>query len=207
MNMLIYDFAEYVIGFHQGKSFSVSPMKLQKLLYYLKVWSLVDGQPLFNESFEKWEYGPVNRAIYNKYKHLGSQPIPQENKQHISIETDKRILTDFILDCYAPINAISLSMLTHNEPPWKDTLKDAIIKDESILAFYSKQPFAGNFPLDIEHKPFYPVMTDLNYAFLTDMSKSTAKKLMVYPSFKEYKERIAAIQSDKEILTNKILAI
>ncbi|MFH1214675.1 MAG: type II toxin-antitoxin system antitoxin SocA domain-containing protein, partial [Candidatus Neomarinimicrobiota bacterium] len=175
--MSIQDFAEYVIEYHKGKSFGVSPMKLQKILYYLKVWSLVDGHPLFRESFEKWEYGPVNRAIYHHYQKYGRNPIQPEAGKPVSIDHDKKILADFILDCYAPINAISLSMLTHNEAPWKDTVKDAVITDESIMVFYNKQPFAKNFPLDFSNKPFYPVMTDLNYAFLTDMSKPMARKL------------------------------
>ncbi|MBD5559274.1 MAG: DUF4065 domain-containing protein [Clostridia bacterium] len=42
------------------KTGPITTMKLQKLLYYAQVWSLVwDENELFPEKFEAWANGPV----------------------------------------------------------------------------------------------------------------------------------------------------
>ena len=35
---------------------SLTHLKLQKLLFYTYVWSLVDGKPLVKNAFKKWKY-------------------------------------------------------------------------------------------------------------------------------------------------------
>ena len=61
----IRDAAKYLISLSYGdECYSLTPLKLQKILYYAQGWSYVwDGVPLFEEEFEAWQYGPVNRQI------------------------------------------------------------------------------------------------------------------------------------------------
>jgi len=44
-------------------------MKLQKLVYYCQVWSIVwDGKSLYKENIEAWINGHVVRELYEKHK-------------------------------------------------------------------------------------------------------------------------------------------
>lgn len=54
----------------------VSPMKLQKLLYFTyQTYLKRTGQLLFSERFEAWPYGPVLPSIYDEFKSFHGDPI------------------------------------------------------------------------------------------------------------------------------------
>src|SRR5690606_28223588 len=47
---------------------SMTPLKLQKLVYYAQAWHLAFyGTKLFNEEFQAWVHGPVNYELWQKY--------------------------------------------------------------------------------------------------------------------------------------------
>ncbi len=191
----ISDLADYVISYHTQKKKEITQLKLQKLLYYLKVWGLVSGEMYTDAQFLKWEYGPVNREIWMLYKDYGKKPIPSIHHQS-SIPSKLTKFLDFVLDCYSPINTFSLSALTHSEEPWKVTKKDDVISEQNIFNYYSNIAFAKNFPIDVNNKPFYPVQTDFDYSFIADMNNQTKKQVESYPSFNYYLESIKSnIQS------------
>lgn len=183
--MNIYDYSCYTLSNFSESSQGITPLKLQKLLYYLKVWSLVANKNIIPEPFLHWEYGPVNIFIYDKYKSYIGNPIDAPCNQ-VQIPQDKEFV-DFILENYIDFHALDLSSLTHSEDPWKNTPENSIISDKSILDYYSKQSFAMNFPLS-QDKPYFPVMSDSNHSFIFDMSEDDAKKSLVYASYNEYKK-------------------
>ncbi|MBR6647500.1 MAG: DUF4065 domain-containing protein, partial [Clostridia bacterium] len=50
----------------------LTPMKLQKLIYFLyKEYLKTTGERLFTESFEVWQYGPVIASVYDEFKGFG----------------------------------------------------------------------------------------------------------------------------------------
>lgn len=55
----------------------IDPMKLQKLLYYANGYFVAerDGQPLINEYFEAWDYGPVVPTVYYEFREYKDQSI------------------------------------------------------------------------------------------------------------------------------------
>lgn len=54
----------------------LSPMKLQKLIYFAHGWALaVLGMPLIDEHPEAWDYGPVIPSIYHEFKSFGRDSI------------------------------------------------------------------------------------------------------------------------------------
>lgn len=54
----------------------VTPMKLQKLMYYVcRDYVKVTGQMPISEEFEVWQYGPVLPSVYAEFKTFGSKPI------------------------------------------------------------------------------------------------------------------------------------
>lgn len=54
----------------------ITPMKLQKLLYFLyRDYLQTTRRPLFSERFMTWKYGPVLESVYHYFKHFGANPI------------------------------------------------------------------------------------------------------------------------------------
>ena len=186
---MILDIAAYILQTQEH----ISHLKLQKLLYYLKVWSLVNGNPIIPESFVKWKHGPVNKEVYEKFKMYGDKNIPAVQAGESAIENKEFV--DFVLECYAQYDAITLSLMTHQDDPWKNTSDNAVISDASLLKYYSSLPFAKNFPVD-PLKPFYPVDTNMHYAFIFDMDKDAVEQTIAYPSFSIYKQHVAEAKSD-----------
>lgn len=62
------------LGIQSGKP--VSPMKLQKMVYFAQGVHLARyDKPLISEAVEAWTYGPVIPSLYHTFKHLGNSPI------------------------------------------------------------------------------------------------------------------------------------
>ena len=62
------------------KTDDLSPMKLQKLVYFAHAWYLIyqDGGKLINEAIEAWSYGPVINSVYHEFKHNGRNSITEK---------------------------------------------------------------------------------------------------------------------------------
>ena len=163
----------------------ITPMKLQKLLYYLKVWGIVSDAFTVDTEFEKWAYGPVSNEIYLAYKKYKSAVIPKETVLPVKLPAGLQPSIDFVLDCYAVYSAVTLSAMTHQEKPWKKTPANQVITEKQMLKYYSKQPFAKNFPFDPK-KPFYPPQTDMQSAYIFDMDSKEAENMLMYSSYEEY---------------------
>lgn len=107
---------------------SISPMKLQKLVYYAHGWYLgITGEPLLNEAVEAWKYGPVIPSLYHAYKQFAGNPIvlPATVLQMpLTFTEDVRALIDKIWQEYGHIDARKLSDMTHiPRGPWAMTIQ------------------------------------------------------------------------------------
>lgn len=172
-----FELAKYIAGKYPS---SVSPMKLQKLMYYCYAWQLVAKKKFFEATFEAWPHGPVDPEIYDEYKGFGKNPITIADTPQI-----KETIIDFILDSYSVYSAIELSKTTHEEKPWKMYKStNEVIPDDTLYNYYSTQAFAKNFPLENSGK-YYPPKTSAHYAFTFDMEKEYVPE---FSSLKEYLE-------------------
>ena len=65
----IIDVAQYICEeYRRQSSEAIDEMKLHKLLYFAQRESLaISNEPLFEESFEGWKYGPVSTEIRSYY--------------------------------------------------------------------------------------------------------------------------------------------
>ncbi|MBW7888202.1 MAG: DUF4065 domain-containing protein [Bacteroidetes bacterium] len=192
--------AHYILQHYSN----ISPMKLQKLLYYVKVWGIVSKEYTFNGTFEKWKHGPVNNEVYQEFKKFGSKNISINFSQPDSLNINKKELIDLILELYTPYTALTLSAMTHQDAPWQETRLNSVITDKSIYSYYSKLPFAKNFPFDPE-KLFYPVQSDLHYAFIFDMNAGDADAASVFPSYNEYKQYITTARDKVKTILSSTL--
>lgn len=121
--------------FLDGRFGQITPMKLQKLVYYAHAWhlALFDDSPLIKDRIEAWKYGPVIPTLYSEFREFGDNPITR-----FAIELDwdsmelvpdriqdddakTRKLVEKIWDRLGGLTAIQLSSMTHqpNEPWFK----------------------------------------------------------------------------------------
>lgn len=196
--------AQYIVNRCQRYG-TVSPLKAQKLLYYVKAWGHVAGQLLVPGGFEKWDHGPVNRDVYHAYKQYGEEPIPFL-KVPKEPKGEKKKLIDFISTCYAQFNALTLSSMTHEEEPWIRTPKNEFIPVALMRAYYREQPFARNFPFDPDRSPFYPVDSDAGHTFTLDMSEQEAEQAKTYASYRDYVVHIERASGEYEKWRSSLLA-
>jgi len=177
--------AEFILASYPDTG--ITPMKLQKLAYYTKVWTLVAGKHVVMADFKKWDFGPVNQDIYHTYKSFGGNVIPSGMIEKPDVNEQQEDFFKFILDNYVNFSAFALSAMTHNEEPWVETPKNAIISDKLIVDYYSKQPFAKNFiNTDPKKGPFHLLQNDAWHAFTLDMDPEEAVAFESYPSYDEF---------------------
>lgn len=118
----IIDVAQFIFDEYQKISGNViDEMKLHKLLYFAQRENLaLMNQPLFEEDFEGWKYGPVSPVVRSKYTEDGmvckTKPISQESAYIV-----KNILSQ-----YGYIESWKLSELTHQESSWKNSRKNLL---------------------------------------------------------------------------------
>lgn len=112
----------------EGKISNLSPMKLQKLMFFAQAWHLkLKDEPFLDDNFARWSYGPVIPSIYHEFKAYGSNPI-QRMATTLSMDNFKMsmhepiipahdanswALVDAIITKYGAINANQLSLMTH----------------------------------------------------------------------------------------------
>ncbi len=127
----------------------ISTMKLQKLMYYSQVFSLVVyNKPLFEEDFQAWANGPVLKSLYDIHKGkflLDIHDLSAGNSENLC--TDERASIQASLDAFGLLSGSALSQQTHAETPWiharsglqSNVRSDRLITKDSIQLYYSKQ--------------------------------------------------------------------
>ena len=136
--------ANTVLSIAFNKGIDITPMKLQKLTYFIyKQYLKQTNEPLFPERFEAWQYGPVLTSVYDEFKLYGSNHIKDYYKSSdgkawildIKANEDFSDALNFVWDKYADLDGIYLSSLTHKiGSAWYETLKNnnTLLDDNDI---------------------------------------------------------------------------
>jgi uncharacterized phage-associated protein len=154
------DVAEYFLAnVDEEAGDNISNLKLQKLLYYAQGFHVAmhDGDPLFSEPVVAWDHGPVVEAIYFRYSKHGWQgidpPIAFDNSVY---PPDTRELLDVVYGVYGQFSAKRLELMTHDEPPWMNTSRNAEITLESLRGFFSLMVEEGRNDRSVHGEPVWP---------------------------------------------------
>ncbi|MBV8771324.1 MAG: SocA family protein [Deltaproteobacteria bacterium] len=140
---------------------NLTPLKLQKLIYYAHGWHLaLKGQALIDEAIQAWPYGPVVPTVYHEFKDYGDRPIPQnalaeEFEQDpkgamIAVtptvpgsDTETNRFLQKIAEVFDRYSGVELSAFTHQPgTPWHalkqlhQNLKGIIITNDEIKAYF-----------------------------------------------------------------------
>ncbi|MDR3280738.1 MAG: DUF4065 domain-containing protein [Synergistaceae bacterium] len=133
----------------------LTPLKLQKLLYYAEGLSLaIRGKSLFSEPILAWKYGPVVRDVYKAYEFAGRSSIPcPADIDESNIPEDEFNIIKTAMDFYGSYSAEKLVEMTHREPPYRNTPRDMEISRNDMLKFFNDSIFAP-VPPEIEDASF-----------------------------------------------------
>lgn len=113
-------------------------LKLQKLLYYAQGYHLAFfNQPLFDDDFVAWQYGPVVPSLYRQLKPYLDKEVKIEysGTPDIFSEEQKNLLRD-IFEQFGQFSAWKLVEMTHNEAPWKSTKSNETITKEKMRQYF-----------------------------------------------------------------------
>ena len=130
--------ANYFLDLARAAGDSISPMKLQKLVYYAHGWYVGNtGNPLIDESVQAWQYGPVIPSLYQEFKRFGAGKIeakatdfdPAEcDFTEVSIPDDPNLrrFLDSVWTNYGKFTGARLSEMTHAaDGPWDITRRES----------------------------------------------------------------------------------
>lgn len=137
----IKDYAAYIGITMLMKGLTVSPLKLQKILYYEQSWHMVNfgrENTLFAVSPQAWVNGPVYPEIYHEYKdmvpgmcdhlryeHFGCNADSAATKESelmdkMRLTEEEMVLSERVIMLYGSRTQNQLILLTHSEKPWSE---------------------------------------------------------------------------------------
>lgn len=142
----------------------LSPLHLQKLLYYCQGWSLaLLGRPLFHQPLCAWKYGPVVRDVYDCFKGRSRGVLPHEiPSTGVPMSTTTAALVEMVWREYIRFTPGELVEKTHREPPWREARaglqegahSDAVLSHDTMRTFFTAQAATL-----IKNKPGFPAFT------------------------------------------------
>lgn len=156
--------ANYFIQKSIDEKDPISPMKLQKLIYFAHGWHLaLKDEPLITDAIQAWQFGPVIKDLYHKTKHWGNSSItsllpPSEiidfSKGTPGVESlDKETISflDSVWSTYSQYSAIKLSNATHVDgSPWDQVIKknggvdlELVIENRIIQKYFKERAEAA----------------------------------------------------------------
>lgn len=167
MKRNILDIARYTGLNLLQKGLSVSPLKLQKILYYEQAWYMVffNKQHLFEDVPEAWVNGPVYRSVYDKYKgktaymnsdlnvsaFLEGEPGKEEAikklAKSMNLQSNEIDFLESVFNTYGTKSQGQLVYLTHAEKPWAEQREGLLpfehsnkkISLESMFQYYNER--------------------------------------------------------------------
>jgi uncharacterized phage-associated protein len=150
--MKAFPVANHILWYANRERSDISPLKLQKLLYFLHGWYMaVTGHELIDEPFMRWQYGPVLPSVYSALRGYGSQPINDYIKEYdansqtwipyfvnpAGVQQFEQVM-DRVWREYGHYSAIQLSSMTHEEDtPWNRTAENEEIGNDLIRKYFA----------------------------------------------------------------------
>ena len=139
-----------VIAYVFEKLEEVTPLMLQKLLYFIQgVYSALYGRPIFAEDCRAWIHGPVYPEVYDlfrdfKYNHIDDARFALLEGTADALTEDEKKVIDLVVNTFGMYGGKVLERITHNEDPWENARKgygdsipsSEILTKKSIMRYY-----------------------------------------------------------------------
>ncbi len=139
-----------VIAYVFEKLEEVTPLMLQKLLYFIQgIYSALYGKPIFAEDCRAWIHGPVYPEVYELFRDFKYNPIEDarfallEGTEEALTDDEKRVI-DLVVNTFGMYGGKVLEKITHNEDPWMEARKgygdsipsSELLPKERIMKYY-----------------------------------------------------------------------
>lgn len=140
-----------VIAYVFKKLGEVTPLMLQKLLYFIQgIYSALYGGPIFSEDCRAWIHGPVYPEVYDLLRDFKYNPIDDarfallEGTDDALTDDEKRVI-DLVVNTFGLYGGKVLEKITHNEDPWTEARRgyddsipsSELLPKERIRKYYS----------------------------------------------------------------------
>jgi uncharacterized phage-associated protein len=121
------DIANFFISKSLETGRAVTPLQLQKLIYFAHGWNLgITKTPLILENIEAWKNGPVIEELYHEFKRYSYNPISEFSEQISGQDLSEPVLDETttlflekIWTTYSKRSGLDLSRLSHEVgSPW-----------------------------------------------------------------------------------------
>lgn len=155
----------YVIEYLLYQCEDVTPLALQKALYYIQgLYYAFWGKFLFEDDCEAWIHGPVYRDVYDRYSKYRFDPIESVEAFDTSIFTNiEKSIIDSVAHHFCCYSGKILEHFTHSEMPWIKTRGD-LHSDEASTRIISKD-LIGKYFIAVKEKYNMLTTNDIeNYA-------------------------------------------
>jgi len=137
-----------------AKMGDITPLALQKILYYIQGFStcLLDT-PIFEDTAEAWVHGPVYKNIYDRFSNYQYNNISNDDfssytnlDDNDTLSSDEKKLVDSIINNFGCYSGKILEKMTHKTDPWiqarngldKKESSSNQIKLEDINIYFAK---------------------------------------------------------------------
>lgn len=117
---------DVVVNYLIDKCEDITPLALQKLLYYVQGFCYAFiNQFIFEENCEAWVHGPVYKDIYFKYRDYRFDYISaSETVDDLNLTVLEKTIIDSVIKHLSCYSGKVLEAFTHAETPWLDTRGD-----------------------------------------------------------------------------------
>ncbi len=139
-----------VISYIFEKLEEVTPLMLQKLLYFIQgVYSALYERPIFKEDCRAWVHGPVYPEVYELFRDFKYNPIDDARFALLegagdALKDDEKRVVDLVVNTFGMYGGKVLERITHNETPWIEARKgygdsipsSELLPKERIMKYY-----------------------------------------------------------------------
>lgn len=128
---------DYAIEYLINKCEDITPLALQKALYYTQgFYYAFYGEYLFEETCEAWIHGPVYRDVYYRYRDYRFDPISGSTPiDELKYSPSEKAVLDGVVKHICCYSGKVLATITHLESPWlsaREGLHDTEQSDRAI---------------------------------------------------------------------------
>lgn len=141
--------ADYLIKKAAEEKKTLSPLKIQKLLYYTQAWNLVfNKKPLFSNEIQAWIHGPAIPEVWQAFRDFNFNSPPNEileTNYDNELSKAERDIIDQVWGVYGKYDGRYLEALTHSELPWQEARNDLEdgVASQNIISLETMQSFYG----------------------------------------------------------------
>lgn len=139
-----------VIAYVFEKLEEVTPLMLQKLLYFIQgIYSAIYRKPIFAEDCRAWIHGPVYPEVYDLFRDFKYNPIDDARFAVVegtidALTNEEKKVIDLVVNTFGVYGGKMLERITHNEDPWKEARKgygdsipsSELLTKERIMKYY-----------------------------------------------------------------------